>query len=73
MEYPKAFDKDNGDTPYYPIANDESAGIYQKYVSKCQKFNNLYLVGRLAQYKYFNMDLVINESLKLYEQLKEEN
>jgi len=72
-EYPKAFDKDNGDTPYYPIANDESAGIYQKYVSKCQKFNNLYLVGRLAQYKYFNMDLVINESLKLYEQLKEEN
>lgn len=72
-EYPKAFDKDNNDIPYYPIANESNFQMYEKYLNKCNQIDNLFLVGRLAQYKYYNMDLVINESLKLFEQLKEEN
>ncbi len=71
-EYPKAFNKDNNDIPYYPIENDESQKMYKKYLAKCNKFDNLYLVGRLAQYKYYNMDLVINEALNLYNELEGE-
>ena len=71
-EYPNAYDKDKGDIPYYPINNEETKKLYNKYLDKSHKYKNLYLVGRLAQYKYFNMDLVIDESLKLYEKIKGE-
>ena len=74
-EYPCAYDKNksNGNIPYYPIVNEDNMKLYNKYLEKASKINNFYLIGRLAQYKYFNMDLVINEALKLFEKLKEEN
>ena len=72
-EYPCNYDKDKGNIPYYPIVNDDNMNLYNKYLEKANKINNFYLIGRLAQYKYFNMDLVINEALKLFEKLKEEN
>ena len=73
-EYPCAYDRhsDKANIPYYPIVNDDNMNLYNKYLEKASKINGLYLIGRLAQYKYFNMDLVINEALKLFEQLKEE-
>lgn len=71
-EYPKAFNKNNNDIPYYPIENDENKKMYEKYLNRCHNYNNLYLVGRLAQYKYYNMDLVINEALKLFDELEGE-
>ena len=71
-EYPKAFNKNNNDIPYYPIENEENQKMYKKYLEKCKQFDNLYLVGRLAQYKYYNMDLVINEALNLYDELEGE-
>ena len=74
-EYPCAYDRNNdkANIPYYPIVNDDNMNLYNKYLEKASKIPNFYLIGRLAQYKYFNMDLVINEALKLFEQLKEEN
>ena len=74
-EYPRAYDRNNdkANIPYYPIVNDDNMNLYNKYLEKASKIPNFYLIGRLAQYKYFNMDLVINEALKLFEQLKEEN
>ena len=72
-EYPCAYDRnsDKANIPYYPIVNDKNMELYNKYVEKASKIPNFYLIGRLAQYKYFNMDLVINEALKLFEKLKE--
>lgn len=74
-EYPCAYDRNAslGNIPYYPIVNDDNMNLYNKYLDRASKINNFYLIGRLAQYKYFNMDLVINEALKLFEKLKEEN
>lgn len=74
-EYPCAYDKDNAkaNIPYYPIVSDENMALYNKYLDKTAQIPNFYLIGRLAQYKYFNMDLVINEALKLFDQIKEGN
>lgn len=63
----------NGDIPYYPINNEKSDMIYQKYLNDAQKYSNLHLLGRLAQYKYYNMDFIIKEALELYERLKGSN
>ena len=73
-EYPCQYNKNNdkGNIPYYPILNDNSNKLYNKYLDDVKKVDNLYLLGRLAQYKYYNMDLVINEALKLYDELKGE-
>lgn len=68
-EYPCEYKKDYN-IPYYPIVNDQNISLYNKYLDKSKKIKNLYLIGRLAQYKYFNMDLVINEALKLYKELE---
>ena len=72
-EYPCAYDRNKGNIPYYPIVNDDNLNLYNKYLEKASKISNFHLIGRLAQYKYFNMDLVINEALKLFDKIKEEN
>ena len=74
-EYPCAYDRcsEKANIPYYPIVNDENMNLYNKYLEKASNIKGLYLIGRLAQYKYFNMDLVINEALKLFDELKEDN
>ena len=52
-------------SPYYPISTDQSAATYQKYVEYAKNFTNLHLCGRLAQFKYMNMDQVIESALML--------
>lgn len=68
-EYPCEYKK-NENIPYYPIINTESEKIYKKYLEDLEEIDNLYLLGRLANYKYYNMDIVIDNALKLYEDLK---
>ncbi len=43
-----------GDEPYYPVNNDESAALLQKYQDEAAKIPNLVIGGRLGQYKYFD-------------------
>ena len=71
-EYPGAYKKDSGMIPYYPINNDESSKVYNQYLEESKKYKNLYMLGRLAQYKYYNMDLIINDALRLFETIKTE-
>lgn len=68
-EYSCKYERDRDMTPYYPINNDDSREIYGKYLEETSKYENLYLLGRLAQYKYYNMDLIINEALKLFDSI----
>jgi UDP-galactopyranose mutase len=68
-EYPCEYKK-NENIPYYPIVNTKSNNIYNKYLKDLEKIDNLYLLGRLANYRYYNMDIVIENALKLYEKLK---
>ena len=49
------YHKIDGD-PYYPIPRQENAEIYSKYKQLAAKTKNTYFVGRLATYKYYNMD-----------------
>lgn len=66
-EYPK----DEGD-PYYVIPKPGSLETYQKYKKEANKLKTVFFIGRLAQYKYLNMDQVVDEGLKLFERLKNE-
>ena len=56
--------------PYYPIPNKENFALYQKYRELAEEFPNLYLSGRLAEYKYFNMDQALENALELCEKIR---
>jgi len=63
-EYPRA----EGD-PYYPIPRAENAEVYKKYQQLAAGMTNTYFTGRLATYKYYNMDQVVAQSLTLFKKL----
>src|SRR4028119_526058 len=63
-EYPKA----EGD-PYYPVPRPENADIYKKYQQLTTAMTNTYFVGRLATYKYYNMDQCVAQALTIYKQI----
>jgi UDP-galactopyranose mutase len=64
FEYPQA----EGD-PYYPVPCPENAELYKKYQLLANALPNVYFTGRLATYKYYNMDQVIAQSLTLYKKI----
>uniref|UniRef100_A0A7S3L505 UDP-galactopyranose mutase C-terminal domain-containing protein n=1 Tax=Amphora coffeiformis TaxID=265554 RepID=A0A7S3L505_9STRA len=64
--YFKERSKDNGE-PYYPVPNEKNKALYAKYQSMAQKEPGVTFVGRLANYKYFNMDEAIKNALELFE------
>ncbi len=66
-EYPKA----EGD-PYYPIPRPENAALYAKYRALAEEDERVHFSGRLANYKYFNMDQVVAQSLSTFESIAEE-
>ena len=69
-EYPKTYDyRNESSIPYYAIFNDENLALYDKYYQKSKEISNLYLCGRLAEYKYYNMDAVILKSLELFDEI----
>lgn len=63
-EYPT----DVGD-PYYPIPRPENKALYEKYQALTEGMPNTFFTGRLATYKYYNMDQVVAQSLALFERL----
>ncbi len=64
-EFPKAYTGADGETPYYAILNDENYLLYDKYKKLTEGLNNFYLLGRLAEYKYYNMDAIVLKALIL--------
>lgn len=68
-EYPADFEK--GGEVYYPVNNDESEALYQKYVEAVkEKYPNIILGGRLGAYRYWDMDIAIKNALDLAETLE---
>ncbi|MDQ3626104.1 MAG: UDP-galactopyranose mutase [Verrucomicrobiota bacterium] len=63
-EYPQA----EGD-PYYPIPRPQNAELNSKYQALVNDTPGLYFVGRLASYKYYNMDQVVGQALTLYRKI----
>ena len=66
-EYPAAYDGTN--EPYYPINNEVNNQIYQKYKSLADKETKVIFCGRLGEYKYFDMDKVIESTLNLVDKM----
>ena len=64
-EYSRAFTGAPGEIPYYAIINPENDRRYAQYRAEAERFPNLYLLGRLAEYKYYNMDAIASRALEL--------
>lgn len=64
-EYPKAYTGNPGETPYYAIMNNENISKYNKYKKESEKFGNLILLGRLAEYKYYNIDAIVDKAINV--------
>lgn len=63
-EFPKA----EGD-PYYPVPRPENQEIYKQYKALVDAKPGIYFVGRLATYKYYNMDQCVAQALSVYKQI----
>ena len=70
-EYSRSYTGAPEETPYYAIINPENNALYGKYKAEADKFPNLHLLGRLAEYKYYNMDAIVARALELADQLLE--
>ena len=68
-EYSKRFKKGKN-IPYYPIPVEKNFVHHKKYAEEAKKYQNLYLLGRLAEYKYINMDDAVKNAMDLYRKLK---
>lgn len=69
-EYPYLFSTlNNSMERYYPINTQSDKEKYNQYLSKAKQYKNLYLCGRLAEYKYYNMDEAIASALNIVEEI----
>ena len=75
FEYPEAFERGRNDR-YYPIVRDENQNLYNRYLEKAKELKNVYFLGRLGDYKYYDMDKAVNRALALFDEVfakKEKN
>ena len=64
-EYSRAYTGADGEIPYYAINNPDNNALYAKYADLAGQYPNLHLLGRLAEYKYYNMDAIAARALTL--------
>ena len=64
-EYPFAYTGAEGEIPYYAIMNEENNALYQKYAELAAKLPDFHLLGRLAEYKYYNIDAMAARAIAL--------
>ncbi len=68
-EYPMAYSGKEGEIPYYAINNPENDALFEKYRGLVEKIPNFHLLGRLAEYKYYNIDAIVERALELAERI----
>jgi UDP-galactopyranose mutase len=68
-EYPFAYTGAEGEIPYYAILNEENEKLYEQYHSLTEQYSRFYLLGRLAEYKYYNIDAMCRKALDLVEEM----
>ena len=61
-EYPRAFTS-REQIPYYCIDCPENQALYERYRKEAERFEGLHLLGRLAEYKYYNIDAMVERAL----------
>lgn len=70
-EYPLTYDPaaEVGNIPYYPVVTKDSSALYQRYLEEAAQYKGLFLCGRLAEFKYYNMDVCIEHALEYFENI----
>lgn len=71
IEYPIPYVKGENIDPYYPVLTDESMELYDAYKKLASIYTNLITCGRLADFKYYNMDQCLERCLDLVKDLKD--
>lgn len=71
IEVPFEYDPDKpfGNEPYYLVDNDETRALYKKYRERAKRYPKLFLAGRLADYRYYNMDHTIMRAWEVAEEI----
>lgn len=69
-EYSFAYTGAEGEIPYYAVLNEENQKLYQKYEQKMLSLKNVYLLGRLAEYKYYNIDAIVKKALQVADRIR---
>lgn len=68
-EYSEDFEPGKNE-PSYPIPKDENTALYEKYLEEAKTLDNVYFLGRLGDYKYYDMDKAILRALELFDEVK---
>ena len=69
FEYPQSFQRDKNER-YYPIVKAENLALYNRYLERTQSMPHVYFLGRLGDYKYYDMDKAIARALELFERIQ---
>ena len=72
-EYPFAYTGAKGEIPYYAILNDGNRALYEKYRALTAGMKRFHLLGRLAEYQYYNIDAMAKKALELADNIRGEN
>jgi len=68
-EYPRAFEDEPGQVPYYAIPGRANEAAYERYLALFSALPQFYALGRLAEYRYFNMDQIVERALELADRI----
>ena len=68
-EYSRSYTGADGEIPYYAIINDANNALYARYRAEAERYPRFHLLGRLAEYKYYNMDAIAARALELCDDL----
>ena len=71
-EISRAYTGEDGQIPYYAIINPENNALYGRYRTLAEGHGDFHLLGRLAEYKYYNMDAIVARALALCDELLQE-
>jgi UDP-galactopyranose mutase len=68
-EFPQDYERmdEKKNIPYYPILTEDNSRRYNKYLELSKKYPNLTLLGRLAEYRYYDMDDIVARALDIYQ------
>ncbi len=71
-EYPLEYDPNDekANIPYYPVLTEDSRKRYDRYLTEACGYGNIVLCGRLAEFKYYNMDVCIEHAFSKFEEIK---
>lgn len=69
-EYPFAYTGGEGEIPYYSIAGEKNGKLYERYRKLLDGTPNVFLLGRLAEYRYYNIDAMVMKALELTERIR---